>query len=99
MDIFINIFAYFVCTFNKFKNEMKFCNFILYNYTRIISFFVLFITSESGDYPRRKPSKVNPAKLLRLSPEMEQHVYGADSNRYIKEVRHNYTPTCKVQGI
>lgn len=45
-------------------------------------------TCEPGDFPVRKPTTVNPSKVLRLSPEMEQYVFGTECNRYIREVVH-----------
>ncbi|XP_063403289.1 ubiquitin carboxyl-terminal hydrolase 24-like [Mytilus trossulus] len=45
-------------------------------------------TCEPGDFPVRKPTTVSPSKVLRLSPDMEQYVFGPESNRYIREVVH-----------
>ncbi|KAJ8306242.1 hypothetical protein KUTeg_016787 [Tegillarca granosa] len=45
-------------------------------------------TDEPGDYPERKPKTVIPLKFLKMSSDMENYVYGADSDRYIREVVH-----------
>lgn len=44
-------------------------------------------TEELGEYKPYKPqSGVHPSKVLKMSPEMEKYVMGAESVRYIREV-------------
>ncbi|KAL3868453.1 hypothetical protein ACJMK2_041259 [Sinanodonta woodiana] len=47
-----------------------------------------FRTEDVGSYPVKKPQMVIPQTYLKMSTDMENYVFGAESVRYLREVVH-----------